>query len=150
MFKVRSSYVNWLVVLSKKNGCIKCGICPELSAVRRCLNDDIFQCLSPTSKGKHSARTFFLFLINYGDDVCIEDESEYELQTIRKQDVRANPGKATPYNKNKECNSLAKIIMFSCNHYSIQHGTNINNTELYLNLVLFAKSARWIAWSVLI
>ena len=41
-----------------------------------------------THKGKHSARTFFLFLINYGDDVCIEDESEYELQTIRKQDVR--------------------------------------------------------------
>ena len=63
-----------------------------------------------THKGKHSARTFFLFLINYGDDVCIEDESEYKLQTIRKQDVRANPGKATPYNKNKECNSLAKII----------------------------------------
>lgn len=69
-----------------------------------------------THKGKHSARTFFLFLINYGDDICIEDESEYELQT-------------------EECNLLAKIIIFSGNHYSIQHGTNINNTEFYLNLV---------------
>lgn len=103
-----------------------------------------------THKGKHSARTFFLFLINYGDNICIEDESEYELQTIRKQDVRASPGKATPYNKSKECNLLAKIIIFTGNHYSIQHGTNINNTEFYLNLVLFANSASWIAWSVLI
>ena len=36
-----------------------------------------------THKGKHSARTFFLFLIKHGNDVCIEDESEYELHTIR-------------------------------------------------------------------